>query len=968
MANEQLHEPLPKVAPRASITRSQGVVSQAHPSPSPAPAPAEAAFKIWINQQWYTKVNAQGYVLGACAEGALGYIVQLYPGPRGASEARAALKVPRLRADTLEDNAYIAEVLREESKNVIEANARSAVPPGLVPTAHNDADALRGVRQLHNLIDEEAAQQRGSVPFISYSYGHRLRICNVKLTDSGISVYPDTAELRAEFASLTPEIWNEISGKNESAGLDFIQFQEAAYFRVKSLKPEGKVPADGEKSGLVEKRPTLGLISSQRTFGKLQPSLSPTRPSRIWFAGVPSIILKWANNTLQMAISDGIHRAWQCTDYYSLLHALLGGLVTLHRRGIVHGDVRPANVMALGEPTEADRYALSDYGSFSSDQTHSSGTPPQATGMSTAPGIARHRASTFYARERRAGTEREDADVAVIISQRSLRGADQPLLAQLPDEVKQLADSLPSNEYFIRLGWKKHVVKAETNEIDPAIIAEMIKRWNDLTKVDPRTKSRWALAQGDQIRLRDYVFKILSIHEQSGVIYLRCDRSFCRVLMERISVYSSHDLFETARDSLASIPPVGGRDEPGTTVRMREALLLDLPSWVEIRQTSVASDLYSIGVMALYLVYAASLSDSTVRERMKQSSGTSMNVSRIEPKEIEQYLGAIVRRLEDENNFNHLWDNLNVVCRRIETCFKTHVSAQSLLKQEYVRKEVNAPVVVGQSRESSDEAMTALVDRSVKAQPTPFQSEVEDLVSTIVSTSPELRWILYYFSNAAYFLFFIEFVLSCMHRKSHVQSEPGDASGRTPTAEPGLGAQRLDLPFCEHRFERPSDSPAAKKAQDRIRQLTEYMNPDHKFFKDFGETLNVETVHQVSGGDIQLRREHTRALKDKKSLRESLSERERDCERLGEALNQERSQGLLFKKRIAAQEDQVVQLDNCVRELAALVENMNRSWPPSFSSWVMGQGPNESKLPEELRKEFERLHQILQYARTTRRL
>lgn len=887
------------------------------PEKQPSKADSTSSYlRLYLNEAWYVKVNSQGFVLGSCAEGALGYIIQLYPGLNAAPDSRAALKLPRLRADTLEDNAYIAEVLKDEAKNVIEANT-DAHPPGLIPIAHVNPDIMRGVRQLDNLIDDESIRQRGAVPFISFSYGHRLRICNVKFVEHKISIYPDSSELQQEFAGMTEEIWDSISGKKEAGGLSFVHFREAVFYAIPGSPLTFTINRANTDKAIIE----VGNLVPAKRHGKLQPALSPSRPMRTWFAGVPSIVLKWANSTLQMAVSSGAHAKWTCQDHYIFLQSIIQGLVSLHRRGIIHGDVRPANIMALGALDEAERYALADYGSFSSDQAASSGGPQQATGMSTAPGIARHRASTFYARERRAGIEREDADVAVIISQKSLKSdSKSTLISQFSKEAQNAVESLPANEYFILLGWKKYLTKLESNDIEPQVVEKMIVKWIELIKNQPSITSQWGLSEGDQIRLRDYVFKVRAIQEEGGVAYIRADWNFCRILMERISVYSVVDLFELSQGESKS----------------KDVLLLDLPSWVEIRQTSVASDLYSVGVMALYLFYAAALSDHGVRERMRQDSmAASALIADIELREIEHYLGAIVRRLEDENNFNHLWDNLNVVCSRIESAFRNHEKADVMLNQEYRKTAMGGG--------SEPEIILESTDISGKTNATPFTSEIEDLISTIVSTSPELRWILCYLNNAAHFLFFIEFVLACMHRKSHLQGAPSPDSQGVPALQNLTSAARSRLPFCNSRFERPTGSSAARDALLRLKNLIDYMNPVHEFFSDLARQLIVEDVHQVSIGDIQLRRELTKAQKYMRSFQDRIDEQELDRKSLLGRLNAEKAQS---KKHLEQNNiltnaseamtkqnrDLLSRLEQCYVLIEEIAERWPRPWPIEWIS------------------------------------
>ena len=73
--------------------------------------------KLWIQQEWYIELTKQGYCHNVVQEGTVGVIVQIH---HVAGALKRALKVPRLRADTLRENAYIIQILEEESKTVFE--------------------------------------------------------------------------------------------------------------------------------------------------------------------------------------------------------------------------------------------------------------------------------------------------------------------------------------------------------------------------------------------------------------------------------------------------------------------------------------------------------------------------------------------------------------------------------------------------------------------------------------------------------------------------------------------------------------------------------------------------------------------------------------------------------------------------------------------------------------------------------
>ena len=87
-----------------------------------APNAEAGQLGIWLNPTYYVRVDENGYVTGPAPRGALGCVLQLVK--TGAARPRFALKIPRLLADTVRENANIVLVTEDEVANALEVGAK----------------------------------------------------------------------------------------------------------------------------------------------------------------------------------------------------------------------------------------------------------------------------------------------------------------------------------------------------------------------------------------------------------------------------------------------------------------------------------------------------------------------------------------------------------------------------------------------------------------------------------------------------------------------------------------------------------------------------------------------------------------------------------------------------------------------------------------------------------------------------
>src|ERR1041384_8201483 len=89
--------------------------------------------RIWLSPDWYVPVDKKGYVQGPCFEGMLGCVLQVRKSQNNAHRqpdefdragetpskpTMLAIKIPRLLADTIEENAYICKLTEYEEAAV----------------------------------------------------------------------------------------------------------------------------------------------------------------------------------------------------------------------------------------------------------------------------------------------------------------------------------------------------------------------------------------------------------------------------------------------------------------------------------------------------------------------------------------------------------------------------------------------------------------------------------------------------------------------------------------------------------------------------------------------------------------------------------------------------------------------------------------------------------------------------------
>ena len=714
-------------SPRLSIPQRRPEVGSA-PTIAPMIALTPQSERIYINPHWHVTVDSAGYVVGLWFEGAFGCVLPMMrnttrPGTIGGDYL--ALKIPRLLADTVRENEFIRQIVETEAELVAEANRGEGPNSGLVPTQEIAHDILRGIRQLRGVEDAAITAQDGCILLFSFRKGRPPRVVSVKHENGALVVFPPGAADSVKF--VTADVWAELADppKARKCAPDRLhrEFREPYFFEL---------TASDRGHGSVH-------------HGPMPWTLSTELESIVWYCALPSIIYKWAQGTLQQAVSQRAHIGWRLADHYDLHIRIARGVATLHSKKLIHGDLRPANIMMLGRRGTACRaaeYAVGDYGSFSSDRGRNG--PPNPNGHTmTGAGVSRHRTSMFYAPERRHGYERENADVAVVIN----RG-------------------VAERYYMICLGWGSALFETGTTRLRDDLRASLEDGWRDLQArvTDPGSAGMHELPRdGDRLRLRDYVFEVRASKTTAHMSLFLVNRRFAQVLHERVAVYSRDD------DLLDN------------------GFVITLPMYTEIHQWSAATDLYGVGTLALYTLFMSAVQ----REYSEDTFDESVHSG------FESMAADLIGRLSSIPDAVEIWGDLDLFWSAAETWAADEHAPES-------KKVHGAEIVMAQFALKTTNNLLRI--KNMKFLLDCFRAEMvaprDGLPMPPKTGTGETVY------NLAHFLFFVHFLTSCLHRRQALEAvndraldfdhilctdrceKPGDSVGPT-AAEQAL--QRLEI-------------------------------------------------------------------------------------------------------------------------------------------------------------------------------
>lgn len=778
------------------------------PSPQPRPISAEpiesnGGTKLWFTLEHYIEVDASGYLLNLCLEGAMGYVIRI-AGVSGTP--MLAWKIPRLVGDSLRENGYIAYLLQLEAENVrlMESAKCDAVLGCQVALTNPFLIAVFGFLVKDRPQPADSPNQR---LFVSFEKGKRLRFCTLDLAGkvSGPrDVMPDEM-----IAGLQQELFNAGSLYRQSNA---------------SENPASKAWIPMYMESALEKEP-VG-----------------------WYCGLPSVLYNWAQGTLQEAISNGHLEKWSVRNHYELIKRVLSGIVALHSRGLLHGDLRPANIMYMSVATNPDGYKITDYGSFSAGAPEFYGNPAGGAGLdgkTVLQTIQNARVSAFYAPERRNGFEHEEADRALILQAKDsawiVALGWRRLFESFRTEATIAGDKIvenPGNTGAQRASEKKDVLAFAVEKLveplpeDQAGKADVSRGEGDSNRIP--------LCKGDRLRLREYVFRVEDVGRSAASLIadspklaimlerctvLRCEKDVWKVFNERLVVQSAE--FEAEFNSVHGDAPFE----------------ISLPKIVELYQWSKATDIYSVGVLLLYILFPRQ--ERRHKEGPKADAVPDNASETTSERVIEREFFVLLDHLANPLYFKQMWTQVHLVC------------TQLLVLHEEAVKQEEAPEVFRRKTISPFAAKRIfnIRDKDSKSPEKGLYEAVRQAVNNICETTPHARLVLEHTFNwnIGLFILFIHFVFSCLHRQVDVRTvvraraagtegkdEPRESEVSSPTA--GAAAQKNEeerwleevmqgtvYPFAHDRLDdntssptgRSSESPPAQRALERAEILLE---------------------------------------------------------------------------------------------------------------------------------------------------
>jgi serine/threonine protein kinase len=491
--------------------------------------------KIYITRSHYVRVGKDFSVESDYAIGSAGCVLKL----ESDTAAPLALKIPLLKATNLGENLLLCDLLRREWLSV------NSVAKGrnqrLVKPEINCRDTVL-CGQLAIDVPDELAHQRDGVLAIAFADDGKPMFINSAVVDVQAARAAVSADVTLGDDAAAGEA--QATAPDASAAdavLEAIGLLAATEF-AKQIKKEKSQTFYCLIGGDSQEKPAIKPLAHGAWSEK---SLRPV------FFNVPSVVYEWSPCNLQADVSTHL---LQSASYLSKLQGIsqtLEAIGSLHSAGVLHCDIRPANIFrSHREVKDANKgysrreiesiigsYALGDYGSLNEAR------PSEERGEGTfgrtliGPAVAQLRTSPFYAPERRLAAEFEDANQATVTK---IDGA----------------------RLQVDLGWSAY------SNIDDSLHE---RRRDALQDIRP----------GDTIRLRDYVFTILEMqpgNSQTVSLSFICDSTVAKIVHNRLSVV---EVVDKSQSPFA------------------------ISGYVIMRQWSRATDIFPVGILLLYLLFTS---------------------------------------------------------------------------------------------------------------------------------------------------------------------------------------------------------------------------------------------------------------------------------------------------------------------------------------------------------------------------
>ncbi len=537
--------------------------------------------QLWISQDFYIPVDEQGHCLGKYYEGAMGIVVEIRRNTGGSY----ALKIPWLMGDTVKENAYVAELLTEERNSVLSVFSDCNNTSGLMHAEVFGSAIIQKPIQTMAAPPEAQAFHNASIA-IQFRKGKSPRFCAIhpeKEIMDRLKVFPDTIE---DCPFNKKDVFEKACRQSKAKQTDWSNIVGV---------------------NLNKDRSPSGIIT-------LKDSLKHQLDESTWYLGVPAVIYVWGSSTLHEAISEGNLADWHLEQHLSMLERIVSGVASLHKRGFLHTDIRPANIMSRGECKNPENYYLIDYAGYNvglatNDQT-TTNRFKKADSKFLGPSIGGERQSPFYAPEREKGIEKEGADIAVILDKQ--------------------------DHYLIMFGWRNRLLENNGSTIKEEYLNELEKylfddgqSWgNRMKHLSRDNNENDILLPGDRLQIREFIFRIESIGllqgQLKGVEVYRCSKNYYKIYHNRI---------------------VAGVKEPFSKQ------WIAIPRVIELRQWAAGTDIYGIGALFLYTMF-----------RTKGDGANEMKIIQ------DLTFQRLLEELSNPHYLDTVWYELSRICTQLSIC------------------------------------------------------------------------------------------------------------------------------------------------------------------------------------------------------------------------------------------------------------------------------------------------------------
>ena len=731
--------------------------------------------KCFINNDLYFWVDKEERrsLREETLEGTLGFIIKLHSSLT--NDINRALKIPKLHGATHRENAYINQLMEIEELAASDAGTSN----GLVPAKHERI--LRGFINTEGSNDPEAVSQHNSLYLIQYQPGKNPRF--LQINEANIDDWQDKIG-QVDFEEFSNFV-KDVSKKAKDVIFSSTTFIQKRSDDETNTNVESLLHGKDENFNYFDQWTAAELYSAKNTL----------------YAFVPSVVYDWATGTLQEAITRQAKKVWSKQDYLRFLDEIAQGIASLHKKKFIHADIRPANIMYFGDseiaPRKPESYKLGDYGSFASasENFHEKLVNPSGR-TRLARAFEGERISEFYAPERISGIERETVDLAHIFKpgQREdgselkdfwvVLGLKNQKLMQEVDKVREIVTKLDRGDD------KNYSSEDDIATPEPDGSSAVDDNENDVQT--PQTISNNKLKRRDRIQIQNYIFELkdTEIH-QDGLQIFKCDAAPTQVVQKRIAV-----------DAVLDTIPAN----------------LAVDRIIELKQWSAAADLYSLGVLALYIIFMDQFQDIF-----------QLQITRI--KDAEDKFRSMVRILSDREYFQTLWPQLEA----FRNAFERNSGNPGIAKNIFPADEYSVGIEDVESIDSEpDQHVTSHQSSDAGREQPNYREFAKSLVTRVTAYVPGAKRLIEQLEdNVALFLLFLHFSLCCLHRENHVTGKALSPWMKNSEKQP-------IFPFSKDRIEAVNDE-AIGKALSRLKELNRIVYRDEvKKFK-----LTPEEMEQI---------------------------------------------------------------------------------------------------------------------------